>query len=327
MLTNNSVGILSVGHYLPEQCISNEHFVDRGLDTTPEWIQIRSGINTRQIADVHQPTSTLAFLADNHCLRPSFDTNLLDFIIVATATPDHHGFPSTACLVQDKLKLSRPIECFDITAACSGFAYALSLAYAKISSGLGQYGLVIGAETLSRMVDWSDRRTCILFGDGAGAALVGPVTSGGFFGFDQGSDGKSAGILACHPQDNAEQFSGKVAPPSMPMIQMDGQAVFKKGIQVVVKSLKTLIHQHDVSIDDIDHVICHQANRRILESVSSQLNIPFEKFLMNIDRVGNTSAASILWSCLNPLKMEQFSLGIPWYWSALAQGLLGQVFC
>jgi len=294
MSTNNAIGILSVGHYLPNDPVSNDHFVNRGLDTSPEWIETRSGIITRHIAADNQHTSDLAVLSAQRALDAwSGDQTQLDFIIVATATPDHQGFPSTACLVQQKLQFDHPIEAFDITAACSGFAYALSIAYAKINAGLSQYGLIIGAETLSRLVDWSDRRTCILFGDGAGSAIVGPVSSGGFIGFNQGADGQASDILCCTPQPHAEQFSGSPYPAATSMIQMDGQAVFKKGTQVVVQSLRELMATTGIAIDAIDHVVCHQANRRILASVAKQLGIPFDKFIINIDRVGNTSAASI----------------------------------
>ena len=201
------------------------------------------------------------------------------------------------------------IVCFDITAACSGFAYALSLAYAKIRAGLGTYGLVIGAETLSKMVDWSDRRTAILFGDGAGAAIVGPVSEGGFFGFDQGADGQAAGILCCTPQANTESFNGVAQPDALPMIHMDGQAVFKQGVQVVVESLTSLFTKHSMPVENVDYVICHQANIRILESVSKKTGVPFDKFLTNIDRVGNTSAASIPLVLAEYAKKNQFSKG------------------
>ena len=310
MSTNKSIGIVSVGHYLPDQSISNHHFVDRGLDTTPEWIESRSGIKTRHIAANTESTSDLATQAAKSALTNGpISVEDLDFIIVATATPDHHGFPSTACLVQKNLCPDHPIESFDITAACSGFAYGLSLAYAKISAGIGTHGLVIGAETLSRLVDWSDRRTAILFGDGAGAAIVGPVQAGGFLGFDQGADGQAAGILCCTPQANTQGFNGTPQPDALPMIHMDGQAVFKQGVQVVVESLKLLFKQHSMPADQVDYVICHQANIRILESVAKKMGIPFEKFLTNIDRVGNTSAASIPLVLAEYDAKHQFSKG------------------
>ena len=191
---------------------------------------------------------------------------------MATATPDHQGFPSTACIVQKKLHCERNIESFDITAACSGFAYALSIAYAKINAGLGTYGLIIGAETLSRLVDWSDRRTAILFGDGAGAAVVGPVDSGGFFGFDQGADGQAADILCCTPQTNTETFDGQQCAHDIARVQMDGQAVFKEGIHVVVNSLTQLFNRHSVDAQSVDYFVCHQANIRILKVVAKKMN-------------------------------------------------------
>ncbi len=294
MPTNKCIGIISVGHFLPQMCVANDHFVSIGLDTSPEWIESRSGIRTRHIASDNQATSDLAVGAAEMAFENApINSNQIDFIIVATATPDHIGFPSTACLVQQKLGLTHSVECLDISAACSGFTYALRLAYSKIQSGMGQYGLVIGAETLSRLVDWSDRRTCILFGDGAGAAIVGTVYSGGFMGFNQGADGNCSHILNCQPAENAVQFSGKPYLPGVSMIHMDGQAVFKKGIQVVVDSLTQLLSEANIKGNSIDHVVCHQANQRIISSVAKQMDIPLEKFVINIDRVGNTSAASI----------------------------------
>ena len=300
MPINNPIGILSVGHYLPDTIIDNHHFVNRGMDTSSEWIETRSGIKTRHVVSEHQSTSDLAALAGTSAINNGLlDASALDFIIVATATPDHQGFPSTACLVQEKLGLTN-IECFDVTAACSGFAYALSIAYAKITAGIGSHGLIIGAESLSRLVDWSDRRSAILFGDGAGAAIVGPVKTGGFLGFDQGASGHAAGILSCIPQSNTERFNGTHQTDHIPIIHMDGQAVFKQGVQVVVESLKQLFSKQSIHANDVDYVICHQANIRILESVSKKIGVPFEKFLTNIDRVGNTSAASI------PLVLSQY---------------------
>jgi 3-oxoacyl-[acyl-carrier-protein] synthase-3 len=294
MSTKSNIGILSMGHYLPENCIDNTYFVDQGLDTTPEWIESRSGIRTRYIALSDQKTSTLASRAAEMAIfKSGIPIDHIDFIILATATPDFYGFPSTACVVQKNLMFNRAIEAFDISAACSGFAYALSLAYSKIHSGLGKYGLVIGAETLSRAVNWADRRTCILFGDGAGAAVIGPVKSGGITGFNQGADGEYAGILTCDPTPTSVQFSGQPHPMNTPIIHMDGKAVFKKGVQVVSESIQKLMSDHHLTADSIDHVVCHQANQRILASVANQTGIPLTKFLMNIDRVGNTSAASI----------------------------------
>lgn len=278
MPINNFIGILSVGHYLPDTVIDNQHFVDRGMDTNPEWIETRSGIKTRHVVSEHQSTSDLASLAAKSAINNgSLNSSSIDFIIVATATPDHQGFPSTACLVQDKLGLTN-IECFDVTAACSGFAYALSIAYAKISAGIGTHGLVIGAETLSRLVDWSDRRSAILFGDGAGAAIVGPVETGGFFGFDQGALGRAADILSCVPQSNTEQFNGTIQTDQVPIIHMDGQAVFKQGVQVVVESLKQLFSKQSIHANEVDYVICHQANIRILESVSKKSGFLLKSF-------------------------------------------------
>ena len=321
---NKSIGIIGVGHFLPETIVHNQHFVERGLDTTPEWIETRSGIKTRHVSAKNEATSDLAYKAAETALKNAeLNSSQIDFIIVATATPDHYGFPSTACIVQKKLGIKKSIPCFDITVACSGFAYGLSLAYSKINSGFGQTGLVIGAETISHLLDWSDRRTAILFGDGAGAAIVGSVLSGGFKQFDMGSDGFSSDILGCKMNQNIERFNGEKVTGESPTIHMDGQAVFKKGIAVVLKSVKKVLSESNLTSNDIDYFVCHQANYRILESVAKRLGIDMAKFLINIDTVGNTSAASIplvLGDFLNQKKIKKgdrlclvgFGAGFTW---------------
>jgi 3-oxoacyl-[acyl-carrier-protein] synthase-3 len=291
---NSPIGIQSVGHYLPKNKVENSHFLDRGMDTSTEWIESRTGILSRHIAAPNETTSDLATEAAHQALaKHSMSLNDIHFIIVATATPDHTGFPSTACLVQKKLGLRRPIPCFDITAACSGFTYGLGIAYGYIASGLYDQGLIIGAETLSRLVNWNDRRTAILFGDGAGAAIVGPVHAGGIQSIDQGADGDSADILQCVPTSNVEGFDQLPRQGEPPIITMDGPAVFKKGVQVVFESIFRALETAQKTADQIDYFVCHQANARILDRVAKKLGIPNTRFLMNINHVGNTSAASI----------------------------------
>ena len=227
--------LCGIGHYLPDHIMSNQAFVDRGMDTTPEWIETRTGIQTRHIASKDERTSDMATAAAKQAISSSnVSTDQIDFIIVATATPDHNGFPSTACLVQQKIGIQRSIPCFDLTAACSGFAYAIAVANGYIATGIGTYGLVIGAEKLSSLVDWSDRRTAILFGDGAGAAIIGPVTNGGIIGINQGANGHASDILKCDPQSSIEGFDGAKEPGDSATIHMDGQAVFKTGVTVVL---------------------------------------------------------------------------------------------
>ena len=302
MSQNSPVGICGLGHYLPPHIMTNQGFVDRGMDTSPEWIETRTGIQTRHIATGNECTSDMATAAAKHALSSSnTSANDIDFIIVATATPDHHGFPSTACLVQNKLGIDRQIPCFDLTAACSGFAYAISVANGFIATGMGRYGLVIGAEKLSSLVDWSDRRTAILFGDGAGAAIIGPVSNGGIIGINQGANGTASDILKCIPQSSIEGFDGATVPGDSATIHMDGQAVFKTGVTVVLNSLRSLADEHNIQLGDIDYFICHQANSRILDTVAKKLDLNSSKFLMNISRVGNTSAASI------PLVLSEFN--------------------
>ena len=290
---NNTVGIIATGHYLPDSPIDNQHFIHRGLDTTDEWISTRSGIKTRHIAQ-NETTSDLAYTAAKNAIESSnLSTDDIDFIIVATATPDHHGFPSTACLVQKKLNCKRHIPAFDITAACSGFTYAIGIGQSYIKSGMGTHGLIIGAETLSSLVDWSDRSTCVLFGDGAGATIIGPVSGKGIIGIDQGADGNFSDILSVQQKENSEDFFEQHHVNNRDIISMEGRAVFKQGIQCVQSSLNNLLDKTNTTISDITHIIPHQANIRILENIAEKFDIPFDRFLTNIDRVGNTSAASI----------------------------------
>ena len=289
----SSIGILGVGGFTPKRSIPNEDFARKGLDTNAEWIESRTGIQNRYISDSDQKTSDLSVQASLEAIkRANINPDEIDFIIVATATPDYHGFPSTACLVQEKLKLTRKIPCFDLSAACSGFAYALSTGYSRIRSGLGKIGLIIGAESLSSIVDWSDRSTCILFGDGAGAAIIGHVESGGIISINEGADGSSSDILKTQLKENTSSFEESIAYPR-PIIEMDGRSVFKKGVKFVEYSLNELFNSSSYSIKDVDYFAAHQANIRILESVSDHFSIPFDRFLVNIEDVGNTSAASI----------------------------------
>ena len=291
---HRKIGILGVGGYLPTHAMLNSDFTDRGLDTTDEWIETRTGIQQRHIVSESQTTSDLATEAAQKALKAAnIEPNDLDFIIVATATPDFSGFPSTACLVQQKLGITTHIPCFDLTAACSGFAYGLTVGYSRINSNLGSKGLVIGAESLSKVVDWSDRSSCILFGDGAGAAVIGHVESGGFIAINEGADGGNSNILTTQLTNDTESFNSDSISYPRPVIHMDGRAVFKQGISYVEKTLIALFESCNYDVSDVDHFVAHQANIRILESVSEKFNIPFDKFMVNIDSVGNTSAASI----------------------------------
>ena len=306
----SQIGILGVGDYIPDHSMSNDDFIQRGLDTSHDWIKSRSGIENRCIASNEQKTSDLATNAAKNALESAAITaDDLDFIIVATATPDHYGFPSTACIVQKNLNITKNIPCMDISAACSGFAYGLTTGFSRINSGLGNYGLIIGAESLSSVVDWSDRKTCILFGDGAGAAVIGSVNSGGFISIDEGADGNFASILETQLIENTETFDKTILPYPRPIIAMDGRAVFKQGIQFVEMTLNNLFKKSGFSIDDVNYFIAHQANLRILESISDKFSIPFDKFLTNIDSVGNTSAASIPLVLSKNINNETFSKG------------------
>ncbi len=295
MITNNwRIGVLGVGGYLPEKQVSNAFFETSGMDTSSEWISTRTGIHNRHIKGPTESTSDMAVLAAQMALdQAGVSPNTLDGIWVATSSPDNWGFPSTACRVQQKLGITRAIPCMDIAAACSGFCYGVATAYAYCAAGLGKTYLVIGAESMSDLVDWQDRRTAILFGDGAGAAVIGPVATGGIQTVDQGADGHSHDILTCSPTPHTQPFYDNPVSEPRPVIHMNGPAVFKKGVTVVVESIMAALSACSLSVNDLDYVVCHQANQRILEAVSKKTTIPLTKFLINIDTVGNTSAASI----------------------------------
>ena len=270
------VGITGLGASIPEAAIGSAEIADR-LDVSEEWIVERSGIRTRHMAAGGETASALAVEAARRALDAAgTDPESLDFVLVATVTPDL-ATPATAALVAAELGAAGAAA-YDFSAACTGFVYGLAQAYALIASGLAERGLVIGAEILSRTLDWSDRGTAILFGDGGGAAVVERVEEGGFLGFELGCDGTRAGV------------------PELPLggvIHMNGTAVYRFSTREVPESVERLLERCGVTIADVDLYVPHQSNRRIVEHTLKRLGIPAEKAVLNIDRVGNTSAASI----------------------------------
>jgi 3-oxoacyl-[acyl-carrier-protein] synthase-3 len=277
--------ILGTGHYAPERVLTNED-LSRLVDTSDEWIRTRSGIRERRIAAAGEKTSDLATEAARRAL---IDANVpaaeIDLLIVATVTPDS-PMPAIACLLQHRLGVPTTAACFDLNAACSGFIYALDTACAMLSSGRYRKALVVGAEKLSDVVDWKDRTTCVLFGDGAGAVVVGPSaeTDRGLLGTRLGAYGDGADLLHIPTGD-----------PTSPdrCIRMKGKEVFKLAVRAMDEAARDILEQHHLRADQIDLVIPHQANLRIIESISQYLELPMERFFVNLDRYGNTSAASI----------------------------------
>ena len=289
-----SVGILGVGKKVPNKKVSNQDLVDSGLDTSHEWIVERTGIENRHIALDTECTSDLSYEAAKLAIEDAnLTANDIDMIIVATTTSDYRLFPSTAVGVQNKLCPNRFIPAFDVSAACSGFSYALSIAENYIATEVCKNILVIGADVLSKNVDWTDRKTCILFGDGAGAVVLGPVDNE--YGFQYSkiySDGSQAEILKADGGTKVP-LTENLINEKQHFISMNGRAVFKEAVKVIDLSIHEMLSHLNISISDIDYYIAHQANLRILDYVKQKQGFSSDQVLTNISNHGNTSAASI----------------------------------
>lgn len=278
--------VIGTGSALPEQAVSNAELAARGVDTSDEWIQARTGIKTRYLAAPDQTSSDLALGASrNAIVAAGIAAEDLDLIIVATSTPDYI-FPSTACLLQEKLGI-HGCAAFDLQAVCSGFVYALATADKFIKSGQHKCALVVGAEVFSRILDWSDRATCVLFGDGAGAMILRADSKPGLMASCLHADGSYNRILAVA----GNVCGGKVT--GHPFLTMDGGAVFKFAVKVLDEVGRETLNQCGMTPADVDWLIPHQANVRILDATARKLGIPAEKVIVTVDRHGNTSAASI----------------------------------
>lgn len=292
MLRSNIIG---TGSYLPAHTLSN-HELSKLVDTNNDWIVERTGIYSRHIAT--EETETTVFMgtkaAQNALEMAGLTADKLDLILVATFTPDYI-MPNTACQIQAAIHATNAF-CFDINAACSGFLYALQTADAYIRSGIYHSILVVGTETISRTIDWQDRSTCILFGDGAGAAILSAShTEKGFLGFLSGSDGSSGMALQLknRPIKNPCCPTTKDQPDSFPYLSMNGQEVFQFAVRKIPEMVKSITGQNQLSPEDISHYLLHQANLRIIKSVAKRLSLPEERFPVNLSECGNTSAASI----------------------------------
>jgi 3-oxoacyl-[acyl-carrier-protein] synthase-3 len=287
-----AVGILGTGSFAPERVLSNAELASM-VDTSDEWITTRTGIKSRRIADAATATSDLAAEAGRRAIADAkIDPEEIDMIVVATATPDML-FPASACLVQSALGLKRACA-FDVSAACSGFVYSLSLAKALISSGAYDKILVIGAETLSKIVDWTDRNTCVLFGDGAGAAVIGEVEEGrGIQSVLLGSDGSLSHWLNMPGGGSRMPISHEVIEQRLHYVKMNGNNVFKYAVTAMGTAALAALDRANASPSEIDILVPHQANLRIIEAVAERIGVPMSKVFVNLDRYGNTSAASV----------------------------------
>lgn len=280
--------IAGLGSYVPEKVVTNLD-LEKIVETSDQWIQDRTGIRERRIAEPGTTTFSLATEAARRALANAGVTaGEVDLIICATSSPDG-PFPSVACRVQEQL--GAPGACaFDLLAACTGFAYALSVAESYIAGGRAETVLVIGAEVLSRLVDWTDRGTCVIFADGAGAAVVRPATRGaGFRAWCLGADGRGYDQITC----GNVPVGAYAALDKEPKIGMKGPEVFRFATDIFIRQAYAVAEAAGISIDEIDLFVPHQANRRIIEAAARRVGLPMERVMVNIDRYGNTSTATI----------------------------------
>jgi 3-oxoacyl-[acyl-carrier-protein] synthase-3 len=289
---NISVGILGVGAYLPERVMTNAE-LEKMVNTTDEWIVERTGIRARHIAAPEQATSDMSIIAAKKALADAKTSpEEIDLVIVATASPDHE-FPSTACQVQDAIG-AKNAAAFDLAAGCSGFVYSLIVASQMLQAGIYKKILIIGAETLSRIMDFSDRNTCVLFGDGAGAAVVGRVDDGyGVLGMDMGAEGSGGKFLIQPAGGSRRPASHETIEEHGHYIHMNGKEVFKFAVRIMGKTALRSLEKAGMTLDQLDLLIPHQANIRIINSAAKHLHMPMDKVWVNIDKYANTSAACI----------------------------------
>ena len=287
-----TVSIIGTGSYVPERILTNAD-LEKMVDTSDEWIRSRTGISERRIAAPDETTSHMAVKAARAAIEQAGITpEEIDLIIVATVTPDMF-FPSTACMVQRQLVAKRA-ACFDISAACSGFVFALEIAQQFITSSTYNTVLVIGADKLSNLVDWTDRNTCVLFGDGAGAAVLRNRSGAhGVISTYMGSDGNFADILSIPGGPSCTSASKDAPDQRLNIIKMSGKEVYKQAVNAMLTAANTALEQSGLKAEDLACIIPHQANMRIIEAIADRMKVPLDRFLVNLDRYGNTSAAAV----------------------------------
>lgn len=277
--------IAGTGSYLPAKVLTNKD-LEKRVETSDEWIRARTGIQERHVAAEGELASDLALRACRHALEAAGkDAGEVDLIVVATTTPDMI-FPSTACILQAKLGVTTGAA-FDVQAVCSGFVYALSMADMFVRSGQSRCALVVGAEVYSGILDWNDRSTCVLFGDGAGAVVLVPADQPGILATRLHADGRHTNILAVPGRVCGGAVTGT------PFVTMEGQAVFKFAVKVLAEVAEEVLRAADLPLERVDWLIPHQANVRIIEATARKLGLPMERVVVTVDRHANTSAASI----------------------------------
>ena len=286
-----NVGIIGVGRHLPAKRLTNFD-LEKIVDTTDEWIVTRTGIRERRVADINEKTSDLAIGAAKKALKSAkLSASKVELIIVATISPDSN-FPSVACLVQKNIG-AKNATAFDISAACSGFLYALSTAKQYIQTGLYKNALVIAAEKITSLVNWEDRATCVLFGDGAGACVLAQVKRGGIISDYMHSNGQCGHLMQVITENKRHPLGEPCATMKIPHMVMQGQELFKVAVNSMAGAVEAAAKKAKVKLSQINCVVPHQANDRIISAVAKKLKIPKEKIYINIDRYGNMSAASI----------------------------------
>ena len=284
--------IAGIGHYLPERVLTNAE-LERLVDTSDEWIVSRTGIRERRIAAPEQASSDLGLEAAREAMADAGVTAQdLDLIIVGTATPDML-FPATACVMQDRLGAKRA-GAFDLSAACSSFVYGVAVAHGYVSAGLAETVLVVGAETLSKITNYKDRSTCVLFGDSAGAAVIRPAEAGqGFLSFYLGADGAGGSLIAVPAGGSRLPASYETVEREQHYMQMNGREVYKFAVRVIPRAIEEAVRRAGLHLEEVDWFVPHQANIRIIDAAAQRLGQPREKFYVNVERFGNTSSASV----------------------------------
>lgn len=316
-----SVGIIGLGTYIPEKIVTN-YDLEKMVDTSDEWIISRTGIKERRVADEKMFTSDLALIAAQ---RAILDANIkkeeIDLLILASMTPDMF-FPSTACIIQGKLGLRNDIAAFDLSAACSGFIYALEVGRQFILGGSCKNVLIVASEMLSKAIDWSDRNTCVLFGDGAGAVVLSEVDSN--FGIKSsylGSNGNLSNLLEMPAGGSRFPASEETVKRRLHYLKMKGNELFKVAVKMMSDSVKEALKRAELSYEEVDILIPHQANIRIIDAVSKMLNFSKDKVFINLDRYGNTSAASLIIAIKEALEEKRLSDGDILVTTAFGSGL------
>ncbi len=284
----------SIGAYVPKNILTNSD-LEKMVDTTDEWIVKRTGIKERHIASKNETTSDMGAMAAKVAIeRSGLEKSDIDLVVCATVTPDYFNMPSTACIISDKLGISN-VQAFDISAACSGFVYALSVAKAFVESGMKKHVLVVGAEKFSSIVDYTDRSTCILFGDGAGAAIISATKykESGFIDLHASADGTYADFLVTPAPGSVHPANQKMLDEKLNFVQMKGNETFKLAVKTLTKDVVDILEKNNIKSEDIKHFIPHQANYRIIKAVGDALGMSEEQVVLTVAKYGNTSAASI----------------------------------